>query len=84
MSLTNVHDALEQAVLNVNRERSEADDKNLDVTTIRVHPTVKEAAAQICAKHGVTISQFVRACLEGLVYDYVSEPPIEEEPRVGE
>lgn len=63
--LTNIHEALQRAQI--------SEKVALVNGTYKIHPTKKEIAEQICAKHGTTLSAFVRECVEGLVSDYCGE-----------
>ncbi len=65
LKLTNVHEALSLATVSTHPEN-----KLLACASFRLDTDVKEQAAQICSRHGVTISDFLRECANGLVRDY--------------
>lgn len=52
--------------------------QSLVPTTVRMHPDAKVAAEAICARHGTTISSYLRECVNVLVRDYggSSEVPV--------
>lgn len=75
--LTNVHDALQRAVL------TDRDKVNLIPATFKINPLKKELAEQICAKSGTTLSSFLRECVEGLVGDYVGPKAAAKLDRTG-
>lgn len=62
--LSSVHDALADA------QMAERDRVNLVNLNVKVHPLKKSAAESICEAHGVTVSAYVRACVDRLVLDY--------------
>lgn len=65
LPVTNVHDALTRAI-DVRKTKV-----NMVNQTFKVHPLAKELAAEICEKHGIDPSEFLRECLNALVRDYV-------------
>lgn len=65
LPVSNVHDALTRAV------ESRKAKVNLINQTFKCHPVVKELGAEICEKHGIDLSEFLRECLNALVRDYV-------------
>ena len=66
-----VHDAVTKAIL-TSKEKP-----NLVTATFKVHPGKKEIAEQICEHQGITLSEFLRECVNGLCEDYVGEKAIE-------
>lgn len=62
--LSSVHDALRDAQL------AEADRVILVNLNTKVHPLKKSAAESICEAHGITVSAYVRSCIDRLVLDY--------------
>ena len=66
--LYNVHVALSEAQ---QENKEEYEDKTaMETFTSRIHEDVRETANSILKLHGVTLSQFCRKCVEGLVRDY--------------
>lgn len=63
--LTNVHEALQEAVIESKRP------PKLDKTfTFRSDAQTTEEAEKICAANGTTLSMYLRKCIDALVKDY--------------
>lgn len=63
--LTNVHDAIQRAVL------SDRNKTRLVNATVKIDPLKKQAAEGLLAKQGTSLSSFVRECVDGLLLDYM-------------
>lgn len=61
-----VHDAIQSA-----QDEQFQPAQPMEPCTFKVRPETREMAEQICERHGVSMSAFVRNCVEGLVRDYV-------------
>ena len=61
-----VHKALSDAVLE--------DHEPMTVFSLRLSVAQKEAAQEICDRHGTSLGAFVRKCVEGLLKDYHIAP----------
>ena len=64
--LTSVHDAIQRA-------QDEQEESNLEVVSFRANPELFKTAQKICHRNSVTMSAFLRGCINGLIDDY--EPP---------
>lgn len=64
---TNVHDALQKAVM---RERERKSSSASEVVGVKVQAHKKQLAKAICEQHGTTLSAFLRECVDGLLTDY--------------
>lgn len=64
--LTNVHEALHRAIYESTHE------SQLKNCTFKVLPSRKQLAEQICARHGTTLSTYLRQCVNSLIVDYVA------------
>lgn len=67
MKLTDVHQALSTAAT-----ESLAESQPLYPFSFRISKETAEKVQELCARHGTTLSEFVRQCCEGLVKDYQS------------
>ena len=65
--LTNIQDAMQRA------QEAAKDRVALVNANFKINPIKKEIAEQICQKNAVTLSEFLRECVEGLISDYVGE-----------
>lgn len=65
--VTNIHEALTQAVA------SQRDKIKLANVNVKINPLKKEIAEKILCQNGCTLSNFIRACLDGLIKDYAGE-----------
>jgi hypothetical protein len=65
--LTNVHDALQRALVH------DRDKVTMAPVNFKSHPIMKAAAEEICARAGTTLSGFLRECINGLVRDFHGE-----------
>lgn len=70
--LFNVHDAISDAI----RERDE-DPNRMVVGTFKITKDSMEKSSEICSRHGITLSSYLRHCCEGLIRDYY-DPQIQE------
>lgn len=66
--LTNVHEALANAAT-----ESELASEKMEKKTFYARASSFEACAVICERHGTTVSEFLRSCMDGLVHDYEVE-----------
>lgn len=62
--LTNVHEALADAV------QEDQGGQPMVHKTFRIQESIYDEAAEICQRHGTTMSSFLRHCCIGLVRDY--------------
>lgn len=67
MEVSNVHDALKRA------QAKDRADSALINTSIRINPLSRTLAEDICKAHGITLSQFIRECVDLLILDYVGQ-----------
>lgn len=67
--IASIHDALGEAL--THRDvRNRAVMQNL---TIRIDPRKKQLLTELCATHGLSPSEFLRACCDLLLRDYIGE-----------
>ena len=61
--------SVHQAISNAQFERDNKGPESITVA-FRLTKDIKDQANQICTQHGITMSDFLRQCCEGLVHDY--------------
>lgn len=66
--LTSVHEALQEATLEP--RATKAEERAMGTFTFRVHKVSREAAQDICKRHGTTLADYLRKCIEALPRDY--------------
>lgn len=67
LAIANIHDALTDAI--TGKARYKRDPK--ENITVRLDPAKKEKAKEICEVSGTTASDFLRACVDRLLLDYM-------------
>lgn len=65
--LTTVHAAIQHA-----QDEPLFPIEGLEPCSFKVDPKVKDIAEEICIRHGITLSAFIRHCVTGLVRDYTT------------
>lgn len=69
--LSSVHDAMQFAQMR-KRERNIREEENpMVMVSARVESQLVKTTREICDRHGVTISDFIRSSMHLLVTDYV-------------
>jgi len=76
VGLSTVHDALDEAtqLTRASEALHAAAKKNMN---IRFHPKKLELIQTICRTKGVTVSDFIRACGDALIRDFISPTEFE-------
>jgi hypothetical protein len=64
--MTNLQECIKLAQVEPRAPKEEA----MTIGTYRAHAEVVVAASKICQTHGITLSSFLRKCMENLVRDY--------------
>lgn len=67
LNISSVHDALQDAVVGRQKPKREP----MENITVRMERLKKEEFKKICAVHGTTPSDFMRACANRLLADYL-------------
>jgi hypothetical protein len=71
IELRSVHDALQAAVIATSSQPSKPDPKvNM---TVRLDADRKRLLKEICETNGTTASDFLRACADALISDYLGK-----------
>lgn len=67
LAIASVHDALQEAVINKRRSKREPKEN----ITIRLDPAKKDKLKEICKASGIDPSDFMRACVDRLLVDFM-------------
>ena len=62
--------SLQQCINEVQHKGDHPEQTQTDVVTFRVHKDVKGVTEDILRPHGVTLSAYLRKCMENLIVDY--------------
>jgi hypothetical protein len=65
LKITNVHEALATA-----SSEPTTPSYPMDNYSFRMKSEIADKVTEICARHGTSMSEFVRQCCEGLIKDY--------------
>lgn len=72
MKTTDVHHAMKEA------QFRRFEKPELVTSSFKIDANSKMLVEEICARHGVTMSEFVRECCYGLVKDYLAPLDIDQ------